>query len=230
MGVCTRETAVVTPIIDISREVRLLLWHNPVNPIIYIYIYILRCRTCMVTSATSCNPTGLQRSLFAMHPQSGSERVSFVLLLCACGTLLCLLFIKEQGWIFTKPITGATGLFRFQTHSVQQQQVSDASQVVSSLSSKPREWFLSQPHSWCARHEIPNKGRVSQAPFVSGETFRTMADHIYDETSVPHGAAWDPADVTKGDVVFVKTDFLPEFFSTRHQQINTSYILISHNR
>jgi hypothetical protein len=63
-----------------------------------------------------------------------------------------------------------------------------ASQVTSSvaaqhidLSKQTREWFLSHPSNHCARHELPVDGFVSQSPFASENTFRSMADHTFDE-------------------------------------------------
>lgn len=98
-----------------------------------------------------------------------------------------------------------------------------------SYESKSREWFLNHPLTF-SRHELPSKGRVSQAPLISGDTFRSMADFLYDETSDPPGAGWGPTDVRRGDIIFVKTDMLFQFFTTRHPKIPQSYILVSHNR
>jgi hypothetical protein len=56
-----------------------------------------------------------------------------------------------------------------------------------------------------------------------------MADHVLDDYTDKPGADWRPSDVQQGDIIFVKTDFLPKFFSDRHPHINATYILISHN-
>jgi accessory colonization factor AcfC len=57
-----------------------------------------------------------------------------------------------------------------------------------------------------------------------------MADHVFDETTVPPGACWEAEGVQNGDIIFVKTDMLTQFFTTRHPHISNRYILISHNR
>lgn len=90
--------------------------------------------------------------------------------------------------------------------------------------------YLSSPvHPLCSRHSIPIKGRVSGAPFASGDTFRAVADHIYDDTETTRGSVWAPEHVKAGDVIFVKTDYLTEFFTSRHKAISCPYIIITHN-
>ena len=48
--------------------------------------------------------------------------------------------------------------------------------------------------------------RPSSLPFLSGDTLRNYADHIYDETK-----KLNPKNVKKNDIVFLKTDFLDSF-------------------
>lgn len=74
-------------------------------------------------------------------------------------------------------------------------------------------------------HAVPVTERISSYPFVSGDTFRAYADHIIDET----GVAFNLERVKKGDVIFVKTDFLAFFFSEIHPRLMHPYILITHN-
>jgi len=62
-------------------------------------------------------------------------------------------------------------------------------------------------------------------PFISGDTFRSIADHIYDETT----STFDVQRVTPGDIIFVNLSHLDDFFSKVHPQLNAPYILISHN-
>jgi hypothetical protein len=45
---------------------------------------------------------------------------------------------------------------------------------------KSLEWFLSNPSTHCARHQLPAQGHVSQSPFVSEDTFRSMSDYTMD--------------------------------------------------
>jgi len=69
--------------------------------------------------------------------------------------------------------------------------------------------------------------RGSSAPFISGDTFKAHADHIFDETT----KTFYPKKVRAGDVVFVKTDWehLRIFFRRYHPQIVSPYILLTHN-
>ncbi len=70
-----------------------------------------------------------------------------------------------------------------------------------------------------------NQQRESSAPFISGDTFRCFADYIYDETSTIS----KPRRVQYGDIIFVKTDMLKEFFIKKHPYITNPYVLITHN-
>lgn len=69
------------------------------------------------------------------------------------------------------------------------------------------------------------ENRASSAPYISGDSFRFSADFAYDEIS----RSMNPNDVKKGSTVFVKTDFLAEFFSSVHPHIPNRYILITSN-
>ncbi len=66
--------------------------------------------------------------------------------------------------------------------------------------------------------------RTSSAPYISGDSFRAIADHIFDETQWP-----SRYEVKQGDIIFVKTDYLDRFFSQVHSNIKNQYILITHN-
>ena len=66
--------------------------------------------------------------------------------------------------------------------------------------------------------------RPTSWPFITGDGFRSLAQHHFDEIS-----NFNPAQVEKNDVVFVRSDFLKEFFIRIHPRISYSYILISHN-
>lgn len=65
----------------------------------------------------------------------------------------------------------------------------------------------------------------SSYPFISGDTFRALSNHIIDETNL----LLDPQEICLGDIIFVKTDYLNFFFKSYHTKINNSYILITHN-
>ena len=66
--------------------------------------------------------------------------------------------------------------------------------------------------------------RPSSLPFITGDTLRNFADHIYDETK-----KLNPNNVKSNDIVFLKTDFIDPFFNNCHTKINSKYILITHN-
>lgn len=67
--------------------------------------------------------------------------------------------------------------------------------------------------------------RPSSYPYVSGDTFRSFSDFIFDETD----RSLNPAEIGEGQVVFVKTDYLEEFFNLCHPQIKYPYVLVTHN-
>ena len=67
--------------------------------------------------------------------------------------------------------------------------------------------------------------RVSSYPFISGDTFRAIADHIVDETN----KNIDTKKINDGDIIFLKTDYIPYFFTKIHPNITQRYILITHN-
>jgi len=71
---------------------------------------------------------------------------------------------------------------------------------------------------------FPNLFRPSSKPFISGDTFRLMADHIFDESK-----SFDPKNVNKGDVIFLMSELCEIFFKTHHPYIQKKYILITHN-
>lgn len=67
--------------------------------------------------------------------------------------------------------------------------------------------------------------RSSSAPYISGDSFRAIAHHVFDETDM----RLDPATVKEKDIIFVKTDYLEQFFTQIHPNIQAQYLLISHN-
>ncbi|MGB8815772.1 MAG: hypothetical protein WCC74_00835 [Minisyncoccia bacterium] len=67
-------------------------------------------------------------------------------------------------------------------------------------------------------------GRHTSYPFITGDSFRALAQHIFDESS-----DIDCPSVMHSDIVFVRTDFLHTFFKKIHIKIINPYILISHN-
>lgn len=72
---------------------------------------------------------------------------------------------------------------------------------------------------------VSQANRPSSYPFISGDTFRQISDHIIDETKT----SFDPHSVKNGDIIFLKTEMAQAFFSSLHPQISKNYILITHN-
>lgn len=74
---------------------------------------------------------------------------------------------------------------------------------------------------------LVSEERGSSAPFISGDTFRAVANHVFDETTKDFSSE----KVQYGDLIFVKTDweYLTDFFINYHPMIMNPYILITHN-
>jgi hypothetical protein len=64
----------------------------------------------------------------------------------------------------------------------------------------------------------------SSDPYVSGDSFRSLADRRLEERG-----HFDPASVAEGDIVFVKTDLIPRFLESDLPRIKSRFILVSHN-
>ena len=71
---------------------------------------------------------------------------------------------------------------------------------------------------------FPGIYRPSSEPFISGDTFRKMANHVFDETK-----GFYPNMVKDGDIIFLKADMIETFFKFFHQKIKSRYVLLSHN-
>lgn len=68
------------------------------------------------------------------------------------------------------------------------------------------------------------KTHPTSAPFLSGDTFRHIANHVHDEHSTIK-----PEAVRSGDVIFVSSPYLEGFFSQVLPLISEPFVLISHN-
>ena len=66
--------------------------------------------------------------------------------------------------------------------------------------------------------------RNSSYPFISGDTYRSIADYVFDELKQD-----ELSSVKFGDIVFLKGDMLPKFFGNPYASINQSFVLVSHN-
>lgn len=75
----------------------------------------------------------------------------------------------------------------------------------------------------CSRANKALGRRPSSAPFLSGDTFRAMADLVHDGTG-----DLDPAAVTQGSVVFVAATRLREFADAVLPRITALFVLVTH--
>lgn len=66
-------------------------------------------------------------------------------------------------------------------------------------------------------------------PYVSGDSFRALAQHIREIDYYEPHRTFDPADVKLGDIVFVSNGAAHEYMRTLHKSINFPYILLIHN-
>lgn len=66
--------------------------------------------------------------------------------------------------------------------------------------------------------------RPSSTPFVTGDTFRNFADHIHDDLF-----KINPTLVKKGDFIFLKSEFIEDFFQNFARKIDSEFFIISHN-
>ena len=73
--------------------------------------------------------------------------------------------------------------------------------------------------------QISGNDRPASDPFISGDSFRALAQHAFDsvgkDTALPS--------IQKRDIVFVASTCMKEFFESMHPRIREPYILITHN-
>lgn len=74
-------------------------------------------------------------------------------------------------------------------------------------------------------YRIDGKKRGSSEPYISGDSFCSLADHIFDDDYT----FIDPTKVKKGQIIFVATGFLSKFLFEIHPYITEPYCLITHN-
>lgn len=68
------------------------------------------------------------------------------------------------------------------------------------------------------------KLRPSSYPYITGDGFRKIADHVYDETGKCLAQ-----DVKEGQIVFVKSNLIKDWFEDMHPHVENKYKLITHN-
>jgi glycosyltransferase involved in cell wall biosynthesis len=66
--------------------------------------------------------------------------------------------------------------------------------------------------------------RPTSYPFITGDGFRSIAQHVLDESS-----EISTGNIYQKDIIFVRSDLLHYFFKKIHPKIKNCYILISHN-
>jgi hypothetical protein len=66
--------------------------------------------------------------------------------------------------------------------------------------------------------------RPSSNPYITGDGFRSIAHHIFDDASDVRVSK-----VKTGDIIFVRSDMLQEFFKKKLPLIKNRFILLSHN-
>lgn len=67
--------------------------------------------------------------------------------------------------------------------------------------------------------------RPASLPYITGDGFRTMADHTYDKIA----QTLDPATVQPYDTVFVGDSLIATYLDTIHPLITGPYTLVTHN-
>ncbi|CAF0824125.1 unnamed protein product [Didymodactylos carnosus] len=72
------------------------------------------------------------------------------------------------------------------------------------------------------------KGRNTSYPYFSGDTARSFADLVFDETTDILGWRRSIQKMSAGAIVFLKTDYMKEFF-TLFDKIKVPFVLITHN-
>lgn len=77
---------------------------------------------------------------------------------------------------------------------------------------------------WITLERFPNLFRPSSKPYISGDSLRKYADHIFDESKT-----FIPKNVKNNDVIFLSGNLVNVFFKYFHPKINSKYLLITHN-
>eukprot|EP01135_Chromosphaera_perkinsii_P009481 Nk52_evm24s1763 gene=Nk52_evmTU24s1763 len=80
------------------------------------------------------------------------------------------------------------------------------------------------------RHRNGVRGAVH--PFLTGDSFRAMADHVFDDEFGRGGGTkgqLNPEDVQSGQLVFLKMDYAQDFFNNCLAHIRHQIILVTHN-
>lgn len=76
------------------------------------------------------------------------------------------------------------------------------------------------------RTQVRGTDRRSSSPFISGDGFRDICQHICDESN---RCRFSPENVKDGECIFVKTDFFEFFVRDVTSRIKGKYVIITHN-
>jgi hypothetical protein len=79
------------------------------------------------------------------------------------------------------------------------------------------------PRHWCQAADETQK--LSSFPYISGDTFRTLAAVCIDELRTP----FNTDDIHDGAIIFVRANLTAYFFEQVHPLLCARYILITHN-
>jgi hypothetical protein len=86
-------------------------------------------------------------------------------------------------------------------------------------------WWIFHMNRRQLRRWLYQMTRPASDPYITGDGFRRLAVHIYDETS----QRMRPGAVQEGDIIFVSTEYCHKFFEEIDPQIRARYRLITHN-
>lgn len=89
---------------------------------------------------------------------------------------------------------------------------------------KLANWVFKKESKLFQEYNQRRKLRPSSFPYVSGDSFRALATHVYDESST-----FNSEHVGPGSIVFVKTDMLDRFEREMLPGIHEQFVLITHN-
>jgi hypothetical protein len=71
--------------------------------------------------------------------------------------------------------------------------------------------------------------RPTSYPYITGDTIRSFADHVFDETTDTADWAGRAVSVQHGDIVFLKTDYMAQFFEGAFPRVRHNFVLATHN-
>jgi hypothetical protein len=96
------------------------------------------------------------------------------------------------------------------------------------LPSEAGQWAIDQFEAREANRSHHPRGtdRRPSTPFVSGDAFRALCQHLCDESN---RCRFTPEEVKDGECIFIKSDFFEYFARDLTPRIKGKYIIVSHN-